>query len=139
VCEMINFNQKVIEFLKKRMSRSKWKLIAVSKYKILSKNLIFVTFRRQNAQIIGKSGFRPWNFDLGGGPVFGTFFGPFCLCFADISVKICRFYNGKRKVLLCAFLTRFTQIFAKVFFYKLTHKFRPLQRYAPVLGSKKTI
>jgi hypothetical protein len=85
---------------------------------ILSKKWKKSTFRRQNAQIIGKSGFRGRNFDLGGVPVFGTFFGPFCLCFAVFSINICLFYNGKRKVLLCAFVTRFTRNFAKVFFYE---------------------
>jgi hypothetical protein len=69
-------------FLKKFMAFWEFENCEVENILCLSILLKKTTFRRQNAQIIGKSGFRGEKFDLGGVPVFGTFWGSFCLCFA---------------------------------------------------------
>jgi hypothetical protein len=57
----------------------------------------------------------------------------------SVFIKKDDFYRKIDKVLLCAFVTRLCRDFAKVFFYKKPHKFRPVQLQRPVLGSKKTI
>jgi hypothetical protein len=104
---------------------------------ILLKLFKKTTFRRQNAQIIGRMT-KNTIFEIAGGvPVFGTFWGPFCLCFAVFRHKYLSFYNGRPKVLLCAFVTRFTRNFAKVRNYKNALFGDPISHYKAQMGVKK--